>query len=252
VERSISAKEYEALIYNLTDWASYVTALREANLHCPLVYDGASVDGETTSWLNTITLGNEIIRRDNWDTLSKHDYKVLMGLPVSTDGYDAGYGLLGSMGGAGDAKNVFNENSEENLHIRGLILGALQPVLAAAPTDFPEAATNFISEMNEIKGFSGGLATRFLALARPDLAVSVNDGSRRVLAAISGLPRTTLNNAPKGPRAKSYADLLAFLQNQQWYSNPTPRGAYEQTLADNRAALIDCLVYQPVNQADVD
>jgi len=220
VEKAPSDEEFEELKQNIRNWPSYVAALRAANLYCLERY-GASVDGDTTSWLDTITLGNQILRRDSWDDLSKHDYQVLMGITVETNDVDAGYGLLGSMRGAGGAKNVFNEASEENLRIRERIRIALQPVLVAQPAGFPDAAIYFIRELHKIERFSGGIATRFLALARPDLAVSVNRGSQAGLAAISNLPPTALSKVPNGPRAKSYADLLAFLRRQKWYSDPT-------------------------------
>jgi hypothetical protein len=245
IEKAPSKKEFEALTGNLSDWPSFVAALRAANLYW-LETLGVSVEGETTSWLNTITLGNEIVRRESWEILSKTDYQLLMGIAVKIGNVDAGYGLLGSMTGAGDAKNVFNEDSAENLRIRERVRRALQPVLAAASENFPDATIGFIRKINEIHGFGGAIATRFLALARPEMAVSVNRGSQDGLAALSNLPRTAMNKVPNGQHARSYADLLAFLRQQQWYFNPTPRGAYEQTLADNRAALLDCLVYRPV------
>lgn len=73
----------------------------------------------------------------------------------------------------------------------------------------------------------------------------MNNGSRPGLAELSGLPRSALSNVPGGPRARSYADLLAFLSTKEWYRHPKPANRYEQTLANARAALLDCLVYVP-------
>lgn len=224
----------------LSDWASYVEALGAASLYW-MEHIGISVDGETTSWLNTITLGNAVMRRDSWRQLTRDDYRLIMGIETKVD---VGYGLLGSMKAAGNAKNVFNAASKATLAIRERIRSALQPVLGASPASFPDATVTFIRDVTRIKGFSDGVATRLLALARPDLAVSVNKGSRDGLAALSGLPATSLAKAPGGSRAHSYADLLEFLGTQPWYSRPTPRNAYERTLATARAALLDCLVYQ--------
>jgi HKD family nuclease len=247
-EKPLGENEFVHLKAQVSDWPSFVVALKAANRYWPDKF-GASVDGETASWLNTITLGNEVVRRDNWDDLSKTDYRLIMGIGV--EGGDApGYGLLGSMQGAGDAKNVFNKASRENLKIRADIRNALQPVIIASRADFSNSAIEFIRYLKMIRGFSGAIATRLLALARPDLAVSVNAGSRVGLATLSKLPPNSLSNVSNGPRARSYADLLTYLSLQQWYSNPTPNGAYEQTLANARAALLDCLVYRPVEWSD--
>lgn len=240
----VSDHQFGQLLQKVSDWKSFVDALRIANRYWTAKY-GFSVDGESSSWLNTITLGNEIVRRESWKDLSKNDYQLLMGIEVNVEGVTAGYGLLGSMRGAGDAKNVFNEASPQNLKTREKIRVALQPVLQAEAAEFPERAVDFIRTMAGLQGFSGGVATRLLALARPDLAVSVNKGSRNALATWSGLPATSLNKASNGTRASSYGSLLDFLGEQPWYASPEPRGVYERTLANARAALLDSLVYSP-------
>jgi hypothetical protein len=239
----VAEHEFRRLLGSVSDWKSFVEALRIASAYWRGWY-GVSVDGEDQSWLNTITLGNEIVRRRSWSDLSKNDYRLLMGIEVDVDGVSAGYGLLGSMKGAGDAKNVFNEASAENLRIREQIRAALQPAIEADVSSFREAALDFIRVVEGFQGFSGAVATRLLALARPDIAVSVNKGSRDSLAAWSGLPKSALSKSGSGKRGASYGSLLDFLAEQEWYSSPAPKGTYEKGLADARAALLDCLVYK--------
>lgn len=238
----IAKQQFQQLIGSVSDWSSFASALKRASAYWNERY-GFTVDGEFRSWLNTVTLGNEIVRRPSWGDLSKHDYQILMGIEVDIDGVSAGYGLLGSMKGAGDAKNVFNEASAENLRIRERIRAALQPGITADASAFPKAALDFIGTVEDLRGFSGGVATRLLALARPDLAVSVNKGSRDALSAWSGVPKTALSKSSGGKRGASYASLLDFLADQGWYANPTPKGTRERGMADARAALLDCLVY---------
>jgi hypothetical protein len=240
--KPIGHDEFQRLLGSVSDWSSFVQALKVASAYWNGRY-GFTVDGEVQSWLNTVTLGNEIIRRRSWRDLSKLDYQLLMGIEVKVDGLSAAYGLLGSMKGAGDAKNVFNEASAQNLRVREQIRAALQPVINADVGAFSDLALKFIHMIEGLQGFSGGVATRLLALARPDLAVSVNKGSRDALAEWSSLPKTALSKSSSGKRGTSYASLLDFLAKQEWYVNPTPRGAYERGLAGARAALLDCLVY---------
>lgn len=231
------------LARELTDWESYVRALGAASLVRESQF-GCTVGGEATSWLNTINLGMEITRRASWNNLSKVDYHVLLGVKDgNTD--SIGYGLLGSMQGAGQAKNVFLEFSDANVRVREQIRSGLQTAIQASDVEFFQAAIDFIKLVSGLKGFGPAFATRCLALARPNLAVSVNRGSIPGLAVLSELPQNSLGKTPSGPRARSYADLLAFLARQDWYSNPTPNGRYEQTLANARGALLDCLVYVP-------
>ena len=209
-----------ALAQGLTDWSSFVRALKVAG---PFWYQrfGCTVDGEASSWLSTISLGMEITRRSSWDDLSNVDYHVLLG--IKDDAKDVlGYGLLGSMQGAGEVKSVFLRNNNVYRSIREDIRSSLQLPIQAPIATFPKAAVEFIRKVSAMKRFGPAVATRLLALARPDLAVSVNNGSRAGLAALSGLPPTALSKVPSGPRAKSYADLLNFLSTKDWYRNPQP------------------------------
>ncbi|MEG9524397.1 MAG: phospholipase D family protein [Hyphomicrobiales bacterium] len=231
------------LAQGLTDWSSFVHALRTASPIRQRKF-GCTVDGEMSSWLNTITLGNEITRRDSWDELSDVDYHVLLGIKDGTDDI-MGYGLLGSMQGAGEVKTTFLKDTTAHRKIREYIRTCLQGPIHASDTAFPNAAVTFIRQVSTLERFGPAVATRLLALARPDRAVSVNNGSRAGLAKLSGLPRTALSNVNGSPRAKSYADLLAFLATKDWYRHPKPANRYEQTLANARAALLDCLVYVP-------
>ena len=80
-----------------------------------------------------------------------------------------------------------------------------------------------------------GVATRFLALARPDLYVSLNGASRQGLAECSGLAPTTMD--------RRYGDLLAWVHGSNWYRAERPTDALEGEIWDYRAALVDAFVY---------
>ena len=220
---------------SLTDWASFVAAIAAADRYWRSMWEW-SVTGESDSWLETITRGRAIARKRDWSKLSDDDRHLLLGRNP--------YGFLGVMGGAGHANNVFRAPTRENLRIRRAIREALQPVIDANDDDFAGAACDFIAVVEEIPGFGGAIATRFLALARPDRAVSVNAGSNVHLSKLTGLPKNSLSNAPHG-RARSYLDLLHWFEEQAWYSSPAPGNAYERLLAAARAALIDAFVYAP-------
>lgn len=233
--RSSSRGQGEFAEY-LSDWNSFVVQLAEAELYWSARWNRESpITGEGETWLETITLGQRVVRREDWSSLSKEDRYLLLGRDP--------YGQLGSMRGAGLANNIFRVDSSENLEIRRQIRNALQPCITASDNRFAEVACDFIEEVSSIDGFAGALATRLLALARPDRAVSVNRGSSAKLAALTGLPQTSLAKAPRG-KGKSYLDLLHWLEQQKWYSNPQPQGSREKLYASVRAALFDALVYE--------
>lgn len=221
----------------LTNWPSFVVQLIEADLFWGRRWNDqeAPVTGETGSWLETITIGRRVIVREDWSDLGREDRNVILGRSP--------HGYLGSMKGAGRANNIFCEASRENLAVRRTIRRALQSPIDASEADFALAACDFIGQVNRIPGFAGALATRFLTLARPDRAVSVNNGSRRKLAELTNLPESTLSNPPGG-RNHSYLDLLHWFEEQDWYSNPVPASVRERLLAQNRAALFDAFVYR--------
>jgi HKD family nuclease len=245
-----SAHEFRRLAKTISDWSSFVRAVQTANTYWTRRL-GLSADGETNSWLNTIRLGKEVVTRESWDVLSKVDYRLIMGIDQVVNAVEVGYGLLGSMRGAGDAKEVFNRSTPTTRRTREGIRRALQPAIHASSKDFSEAALEFIRTVNGVDGFSGGVATRLLTLARPDLAVSVNQASKQALAELTGLPTSSLNRARSKPGLKSYADLLRFFDRMPWYNAPSPRNVYERTLADVRAALFDCFIYRPKSKKPV-
>lgn len=218
-------------------WNTYVASLEAAEAEYARQQNRSGpVLGPDDSWLNTVTLGSPVVRRVDWDHFTQEDRYLLLGR--------RNYGHLGSMGGAGQANNVFREDTDENVAIRRVIRQALQPVMDANDRDFAASTGEFLRVVTELPRFGGGLATRFIALARPDRGVSVNSASRRALAFLAQLPVNSLQNPPQGGRAASYVDLIRCFEQQEWYSMPTPRNTYEMLLADNRAALFDSLVYE--------
>jgi hypothetical protein len=125
----------------LDDWSSFVAAITVADEYWGSKWDPnpVTVTGESNSWLNTITLGRAVVRSANWKELSREDFHLLLGR--------GGYGLLGSLGGAGHANNVFNKATRENLSIRRTIREALQAAIEATDAQFAQAACTFISKL---------------------------------------------------------------------------------------------------------
>jgi HKD family nuclease len=240
-DKATASEELTGTAASLSNWSSYVDAIATADRHWSARWntDNRPVTGEVESWLSTIILGHEVVRRPSWDQLSREDRHILLGLST--------YGLLGSMKGARGANYIFNNNSISCKRTRERIRRALRPVVECSPNSFAETACVFVRELEDTDNFGGAIATRFLALARPDLAISVNNGSRERLAKLSNLPSSMIALSPSGRRS-SYRDLLQWFESQAWYTNPRPRNAYEKLLAENRTALFDAFVYKPTRK----
>jgi hypothetical protein len=104
------------------------------------------------------------------------------------------------------------------------------------------AAAQAINAIDQLLGFGPAIATRLIALARPDMGLSVNAGSAPMLSRLIGLPETlgALGTAENYPR------LLRWVYAQPWYRAKEPEGTFEQSIWSIRAALIDSFVYIPV------
>lgn len=98
--------------------------------------------------------------------------------------------------------------------------------------------------LDEVLSFEGvGMtsASRFMTLSRPDLMVSYNSASERMLEAIAGLESAGNNKIKK---KNNYIKLLEFIWRQSWYKNkPKSLDSIQERIWNNRAAMIDVLVY---------
>lgn len=227
-----------------TSWAAYRAALDQADEHWRWwSRDNAnvprfSVTGENYSWLDTIEVVGSLIRRPGWGVLPDQERRILLGL-----GQKGGeWGLLGSMAGAGDAKQIFRGNTLEHRALLQRVHSALNTFIAATGTQASiNAAIDCFGVITQQKGLSHGVATRLMACARPDIAVSVNAGSSQGLGNLADLPRTA---AALG-RPENYRKLLQWIAGQPWHMAPMPRDPWGARLWRARAALLDCLVYDP-------
>jgi hypothetical protein len=216
---------------NPSSWPAYVAALQA----CDAIWQGRgehAVLRERRSYVETISTGRDLVRRPSWSALNKEECQILLGNSDRT----GVWGLLGSMRRATTAVSRF-QNEED---IRERIRAALVPSMGATDeAEFVRQAERFIREISTLTGFGPGVATRLLTLARPDRAISVNNGS------IVGLHRVTqLGEDPQQVgSARHYGDLLRWLYGRPWYRTPEPIDE-TRILWGMRAALVDAFVYK--------
>jgi hypothetical protein len=224
-------------------WEGYFLALSAADAYWQRrsrdYDDRFDVLGENFSWVETIRTAGSLIRRPSWSGLSDQERYVLLGIGGGT----GNWGLLGSMRGAGRAKQVFRGVTVDDRAVLARLRAALSPLLEARGTDAAiGAAVDCLRSMVQESGISYGVATRLMACARPDVAVSVNAGSAPGLAALTGLPSTP----PSLARPDNYERLLRWVARQPWQASAEPADPWQSMVWRMRAALIDCFVYEPV------
>jgi hypothetical protein len=109
----------------------------------------------------------------------------------------------------------------------------------------PDARQTF-GEITRIPDFGPAIATRLIALVRPDRGISLNKGSIRGLSMwLTGRSEPSLPVDEKG-YLQLYLRLLYWLYSQRWYQASEPRDPRERIIWSMRAALIDCFVYERV------
>lgn len=82
-------------------------------------------------------------------------------------------------------------------------------------------------------------ATRLLAMKRPDVFVCVASKNKAALAGEFGIPAASI-------KLDTYWDeIIARIQDSEWWQHPTPANEEEQRIAGGRAAFLDVLYYEP-------
>jgi hypothetical protein len=128
-------------------------------------------------WLETIEAAAGLFEDEqDWLDLSGEEIAILLGLKhVGKE-----WGLLGNMAVAGKAVQTFKQLTD----VRKFIRDQLDFVVRAK--NVGNVAANVIGSISQLPNFSTGIATRLIALARPEFGVSVNNGSAPGLARLMG------------------------------------------------------------------
>lgn len=83
------------------------------------------------------------------------------------------------------------------------------------------------------------VASRLLAMKRPDVFAAVNGKNRDGICGSFGVASSTLNLSNYWER------IVLPIQNSEWWCHPRPRDPLEGRIWDNRAALLDSIYYEP-------
>ncbi len=215
-DNSQDAEDFDDLLGKLLytdDWKSYYELLQQADRFWRKYFSeknkiGFSVFGDVRSWANTIHAGSLVIGEKNWSNYSARAHNIIMGVEDISNAY----GLLGSLNPAGNAKKIFNYRHQEYGEVRNKIRGFIEAVLEADSETFPRIASDFIVNVTSVRGLGIGVASRLLCLARPDLSVSINGGSRERLSRFTSIPVNEYKSSNPINAARSYVKTIEFLQ----------------------------------------
>lgn len=216
------------LLERVQDWTGYVAALEQCDRWWSHRREW-SVLGDHCSWRVTVRDLHEVAAHEDWRELSCGDRRNLIGLTRNDC-----WALLGRMRGPARTA-VFGPNQDE-------IQQTVHNAATAEANAFPQLAFESYERLWNLSGVGEGIATRLLTLARPDQFVSLNNASRHGLGNYFGLTPSTLGEP------ESYGSLLMAIYRQEWYRNPSPTNAYEESISRMRTALLDCFVYAHPNQ----
>ena len=206
-------------------WETYVEILRKQEGRKLANGSRISVTGPSPSYSEELRLAQVAFRREpKFENLTKDERNLLMGIGRSSSGF------LGSMRPAGYARGIVGQTPEQV----GLVLDRLP---LQGPVTLAEA-TILLNELTQLKGIKIGVATRFFAVKRPDLFVSVNNGSNPQLAKILGGREVTT--------VKQYIALLRDVWATEWHQSDKPADKDEALLWQLRAALLDSALYESV------
>ena len=230
---------------DIETWSDFVEGLRTYDEYYRYRDEKWDVLGETHSWLHTIKTGREVIRLRDWLQLTRRECHILRGFKPKLD-QEGDWRLLGKL--RGGATYIFNPQRIEEVHsFREQIRQEIQLTLDSADNivNIAHEAVRVIRKIRHIQGKHSGIghaaATRWLALARPDLLVSVNNHSAAGLGEASDKPKNS------DRLADVYADLLTWLHDKRWFNEfngRQPDDDLERDIWNCRAALVDVFVYK--------
>lgn len=169
---------------------------------------------------------------NSFEMMSEMQRRKLAGIITKNQNTsDIDWGWFGSMKGAGRFQNRINEN---NKHI-SLALAKIPLSGVVTREDF----NNFVQEFNLAfpEGGSGiAIASRLLAMKRPDVFVCLDDRNKVELCNDFGISRPSTFDA-------YWDDIIERIQNSVWWSINKPSDKTEAEAWLGRVAMLDVLFY---------
>lgn len=175
--------------------------------------------------------------RESFASMTRMERKAIAGTygRVESGLDDISWGWFGTMFGQGDFKNLVNE-SPAGLSAS---LDCIPPSGEVSEEHF-DAFVEVFNRAFKDKAHKGGypVASRLLAMKRPDQFVAVNSQNRRGIAAACGVAHTTLN------LGNFWERIIVPIRLSPWWLQPRPNKGVPARVWDCRAALLDSIYYE--------
>lgn len=166
------------------------------------------------------------LRRMNYE-----DREKIAGLTYC-EGDNGEFCWFGSMGGAGRFRHVIKDN---NAHVsRSLDLIPFSGMVTKDMFD------GFIKELKRAfpdGGAGVAVASRLLAMKRPDVFVCLDSKNRRKLAEAFGISRSV-------EFEDYWNSIVERIRDSTWWQVPCPKRGLERRIWQGRAAMLDALFYE--------
>ncbi len=156
--------------------------------------------------------------------------KTIAGLP---NDQESRWGWFGSMQGAGYYHRAVNENNKnlsqalEEIPLRG---GVTRAEYDGYIAEFIKAFPN--------GGHGIGIASRLLALKRPDQFVCLDSKNRRGLCDDFGITKTGMTYD------RYWAEIIERILDAPWWNSERPGKPEESAVWDGRSAMLDAIFYK--------
>lgn len=156
--------------------------------------------------------------------------KTIAGLPNEKE---SRWAWFGSMKGEGHFHKAVNENSEQlskaldEIPLRGVVTRSeYENYIAEFDRTFPTGKRRV------------GVASRLLALKRPDQFVCLDSKNRRGLCGDFGIAQTGMTYA------RYWDEIIERIVDAPWWSSKRPEIEIEAAVWDGRAAMLDAIFYE--------
>ena len=156
--------------------------------------------------------------------------KTIAGLPNDFNEYA---GWFGSMKGAGFYHQAINNNNEH-----------ISRSLDFIPLDGAVTKNHYDSYISEfVQAFQNGrhgvgIASRLLALKRPDYFVCLDSKNKSNLCKDFGIKSANMTYE------RYWEDLICRIHDSVWWNSPTPLSELERRVWKGRAAMLDAIFYE--------
>lgn len=157
--------------------------------------------------------------------------KTIAGLPTN---FNEHWGWFGSMRGAGYYHQAVNDN---NPHISNALDEI--PLNGSVSREHYEA---YLAEF--VRAFPNGrhgigIASRLLALKRPDYFVCFDSKNKNELCRDFGIKQSGMDYE------RYWEEIIDRITDSAWWNEPRPKNAVGGTVWDGRAAMLDAIFYRP-------